>query len=229
MRMYLKNNKKILKKRRLIIIFLLILILSFLFYIISINISYFYLNYSVREARQIIENAISSAVTDDILEDIKDKNLFSVTMNSSNEIEMIDYDSYLVNTFLRDVTDNIYNTLKKEEKDTDAIAFYIPLGSILKNPIFNSKGPKIPVRMEIIGSVLSGVEVKVNEYGINNSLIEMVVKVEVSEKVILPMITDDIKVVNEIPFSYKIIKGKIPNYYGDSLNKFSSIYKTPID
>lgn len=225
----MKNKRKILKRKRVIFLFVFFIVFSYLFYIITVNISYFYLNYSIREARQIIENAISSAVTDDVLVDIKDKDLFSVTMNSSGEIEMIDYDSYLVNIFLRDVTDNIVSTLKSEEVNADRVSFYIPLGSITKNPIFNSRGPKIPVRMEVIGSVLSGVETKVSEYGINNSLIEMVVKVEVSEKVILPMITDNITVSSEIPFSYKIIKGKIPTYYGDSLGKFSSIYSAPME
>lgn len=228
MRMQLKNKKKVFRSR-VIVFFILFLILIYFFYKVTVNISYFYLNYSIREARQIIENAISSAVTDDILFDIKDKNLFNVTMNSSGEIEMIDYDSYLVNVFLRDVTDNIVDTLKKEEINSNRVSFYIPLGSITKNPIFNSRGPKIPVRMEVIGSVLSGVHTKVTEYGINNSLIEMVVRVEVSEKVILPMITDNITVVNEIPFSYKIIKGKIPTYYGDGIGKFSSIYSAPLE
>ena len=57
----------------------------------------------------------------------------------------------------------------------------------------------------------------------------MFVSVEVTEKVILPVMTDTIKVKNEIPISYKIIKGKIPTYYGESLNKNSSIYSLPME
>lgn len=57
----------------------------------------------------------------------------------------------------------------------------------------------------------------------------MVVTIEVTEKVILPMITDNITIVNEIPVSYKIITGKIPTYYGGSLSKNSSLYTIPME
>ncbi len=229
MRMHLKNNKKRSKKNRIILLIILFPLLGYLFYTISANISYFYLNYSLREARQIIDNSIDSALTDEVLSSIKDKELFTVSKNDNNEIEMIDYDTYLVNNFLKNVTDNVANTLQREEKNTDRVAFYIPLGAITKNPIFNSRGPKIPVKMEVVGSVLTGIKTEVKEYGINNCLIEMVVTIEVTEKVILPMITDNITVVNEIPVSYKIITGKIPTYYGGSLSKNSSLYTIPME
>ena len=229
MRMNLKNKRKVFKRRRLIFLIVFFLCFSYLFYKISANISYYYLNYSVKEARQIIDVSLASAVSDEVLNDIKDIELYKITKNSSGEIEMIDYDSFLVNQFLRDISDNIANTLKEEETNTDRIAFYIPLGSITQNPLFNSRGPKIPVRMEVIGSVLSSIKTTVKEYGINNCLIEMVVEVEVTEKVILPVITDTVTITNEFPVSYKIIQGKIPTYYGDSINKSSSIYSLPIE
>lgn len=229
MRMKLKDNKKYYKKRKYILLILLITILTFTFYKITTNLSYYYLNYSKREARQIIDIAISSAVTNDVLKDIKGKELYKITKNNKGEIEMVDYDSYLVNTFLRDVTDNISDILKEAEINDDKVAFYVPLGSITKNPIFSSKGPRIPVKIEIIGSILSNVRTKVKDYGINNCLIEMYIEVEVTEKVILPVMAEDITIVNEIPISYKIVTGKIPTYYGNNLNKASSIYSLPME
>lgn len=229
MRMILKNKQKTFRRRRIIFLIVFFLCFGYLFYKISENISYYYLNYSVKEARQIIDISLANAFTDDVLELVKDKELYKITKNEAGEIEMIDYDTYLVSAFLRDISDNIADTLKEEETSTDRIAFYIPLGSITQNPLFNSRGPKIPVRMEIIGSVLSSVKTTVTEYGINNCLIEMVVEVEVTEKVILPVITDTVTIVNEFPISYKVIQGKIPTYYGDSINKSSSIYSLPIE
>lgn len=229
MRMILKNKQKTFRRRRIIFLIVFFLCFGYLFYKISENISYYYLNYSVKEARQIIDISLANAFTDDVLELVKDKELYKITKNEAGEIEMIDYDTYLVSAFLRDISDNIADTLKEEETNTDRIAFYIPLGSITQNPLFNSIGPKIPVRMEIIGSVLSSVKTTVTEYGINNCLIEMVVEVEVTEKVILPVITDTVTIVNEFPISYKVIQGKIPTYYGDSINKSSSIYSLPIE
>ncbi len=54
----------------------------------------------------------------------------------------------------------------------------------------------------------------IKEYGLNNSFIEMSVYVEAKEKIILPIISEDITVTNKIPLSYKIVNGKIPSFYG---------------
>ena len=229
MKMHLRNNKKRCLRKRIIIIVICLSLAIYIFIALSKNVSYYYLIYSEKEARKIIDLSVGNAVTDDVLEDIKDKNLYKVSKNSKGEIEMIDYDSYLVNAFLRDVTDNIADSLEKEESNPEKIAFYIPLGSVFQNPILNNKGPKIPVRMEIIGSVLTNISTKVTEYGINNCLIEMYVHVEVREKVILPVIAKTITITNDLPVSYKIIRGTVPSYYGNSINKDSSIYSIPME
>jgi hypothetical protein len=59
--MHLKNyNEKKFKRRKNIYLIPIIIILLYFFYIITSNISYFYLNYSKKEARQIIDRAINT-------------------------------------------------------------------------------------------------------------------------------------------------------------------------
>lgn len=224
MRMYLKNNRKIFLKRNIIILILLFTIFIYIYSILSKNLNHYYLNYSENEASRIITNSISKAVNDQVLKEIKNNDLYTIVKNKNEEIEMIDYNSYIVNIFLRDVTNNIIKELAKEENNTNEASFYIPMGSIFQNPVLNNRGPKIPVRMELVGSVITGIDSKVKNYGINNSLIEIYVHIEVKERVILPVTAKDITIVNDIPISYRIIKGNIPSYY--SGNGFS--YITPI-
>ncbi len=232
MRMVLVNKRSKHKnkiKKYLFFVFIFLILIIYLFYKISFNIGYYYLNYSVRKANIIIEDALSSSVSDKVLNDIKDINVYTITKSSSGDIEMIDYNSYFVNVFLRDVSDSVVKALHNYENNSRKIAFYVPLGVITKNPIFNDFGPKIPVKMEVVGSVLSNVNTKVKSFGINNCLIEMTINVTVSEKIILPVMSKTITVSNEIPISYKIIKGNIPSYYGNSIDKTSSIYSLPIE
>ena len=216
MRMYLKNNRKIFFRRKIVIVFLLLIVFIYGYSFLYKNINSYYLNYSENEASIIITNAVSKAINEEILKEIKDKDLYKIIKNKNDEIEMIDYNSYLVNVFLRNVTNNIMKYLKEEEYKADNASFYIPMGSILQNPVLNGKGPKIPVKMELIGSVITGVKSDVKNYGINNSLIEIYVHIEVKERLILPVTAKDITIVNDLPISYKIIKGKIPNYYSNS-------------
>ena len=141
---------------------------------------------------------------------------------------MIDYNSYLVNDLLNKISTNLFNIIKKRESGNSP-SFYIPSGAFLKSPLLSFSGPKIPVRIKAIGSVLSGVKTNIKECGINSSLIELSVHLEVTEKVILPISSKDVKVSTDIPISYKIISGKVPSYYGEALNKNSSIYSLPLE
>ena len=228
MRMYLKSNKKRFFKKNIILIFFLMISIFYSFHILGKNLNHYYLEYSENEASRINTNSISEAVNERVLKQIKNESLYTIVRNKNDEIEMIDYNSYLVNIFLRDVTNNVTKYLAEEEEKSNNASFYIPMGSVFQNPLLNNRGPKIPVRMELVGSVLTGVNSKVTNYGINNSLIEIFVHIEVNERVILPVTAKNITIVNDIPISYRIIKGKIPSYYSGT-NSSSSMYMMPIE
>ena len=227
MRMYLKRYKK---KSSIKITILILIITSISIYSMKIlmkNINHYYLNYSENEASRIITNSILESINEEVLAQLKNKKLYTIIYNKDNEIEMIDYDSYLVNMFLRKITNNVTKYLSEEENKSNNTSFYIPAGSIFQNPILNNRGPKIPVRMELVGSVITGVSSKVTDYGINNSLIEVFIHIEVNERVILPVSAKNINISNDIPISYRIIKGKIPSYYSGSNN--NPMYMMPIE
>ena len=228
--MILKNNSKnyynIKRNNKVIKLVIIFLVLIFFFYILKLlinNISNYFLKNSIAEVEQITSALINYSVTDDMLTDLELDNLYRITKNSDNEVEMIDYNPVAVNKFLNKVTNSIQDGLFKMEKgdltiigkgfNDDGTIFYIPFGSITSNPIFNNLGPKIPVRIKTIGSILSNVDVKIKEYGINNCLIEMNLVIEIKQQIMLPLISKKIKIINDIPISYKVINGKIPEYY----------------
>lgn len=240
MRMYLKNRKKTKKTYRRIKIFLFLGIFLFVVHLMIENISAFFIVYAKDEARKAVTTSINAAMTDDLLDLIKNNELFRITKNSNDEIEMIDYNSYVVNEVLKEVTLNIEQNLliiededfrsikAKTHRDDGKVAFYIPFGAITNSPLLNNKGPLIPVRLKLIGSVLTNIETRVKEYGVNNALVEMIIYIEAKEQVLLPMISEQITITNEIPISYNIINGKIPSYYSGGLAKQSEIYSLPI-
>ncbi len=215
MRMYLKNNKKKQNKRRVLIVIILFIFI-YIYSVLYKNLNYYYLNYSENEASKIITSAIYKSITEESLKELKNNSLYKVIRNKDKEIEMIDYNPYIINTFLRKTTNNVINSLTLEETRKNNVSFYIPLGSIFQNPILNNKGPKIPVRMSLVGSVITGIDSKIKDYGINNSLIEIYIHIEVKERIMLPTKAKDVAIITDIPISYRIIKGKIPSYYSNS-------------
>ena len=60
-------------------------------------------------------------------------------------------------------------------------------------------------------------------------MVEIYILLQVDVRVILPVISDTITIKNEVPISYKIINGKIPEYYGGNMSKNSSIFTLPIE
>ena len=74
-------------------------------------------------------------------------------------------------------------------------------------------GPKIQIRLDIVGDVLSELETEVKPYGINNALVEVRVKLNAHARVILPLTTKEIDVNNVIPISINIVNGSIPEAY----------------
>lgn len=228
--MKLKNKRFYLIKPnlriKLIIFTFITLIFLFGLNALTTNVGYYFMNYAESEVVRLASIAINNSVTTESLNKLDFDTLYYITKNDNNEIEMVDYNSVVVNDFLNDVSSQIQKDLKELEKEK---LFTIPFGSIINNPLFNSMGPNIPVKLKLISSVLTNINIKITEYGINNCLIEMVILIDLKSKIILPMISKDILIDNEVPISYKLISGKIPEYYGTGINKNSSIYAVPLE
>jgi len=113
------------------------------------------------------------------------------------------------------------NLLKK------GIIYEIPLGVVTNSSFLGNLGPKVPVRLSLIGDVVTGISTNVVEYGINNAMLEVNVDVEVTTRINLPFVTDEMTVKNSIPIAMKVIQGKIPNFYYDGFRSDSNILQTP--
>lgn len=190
---------------------------------------------------------IKNSLNDDVLS-VLDDDLYTVIQNNNGEIQTIDFNPVVVNKFLTKTTNIVANNLRNLEKgNIDDISFLesenfnienlkngviseIPMGIISNNVLLSNLGPKIPVKLNLIGNVVSSVETKVRNYGINSALVEIYAKIEVTEEVIIPFQTKTIKIVNNIPVGIKIINGTVPDYYGSGrLNGSSNILSIPID
>lgn len=212
---------KILK--RILIIFFIIILLSFILIIIINNkVMPVYMNYAESEMERVVTTVINKSVLDCKIND----DMFII--KNVNNTTIVDYDPVIINQIISDISNKVYDNLKKvgeqdeeilEKFNLDKTAFYIPTGVIFKSILLNNLGPKVPVKLELISSVNSNIESKVTEYGINNSLIEVNIKVNVTIKMILPTSSKNNKISVVVPLTVKIIQGNIPEYYFGNLKK----------
>lgn len=197
------------KKKILILLFIIILIFIFLLYLYSYNISPLLISYSKIKSKKVAIDIISKNVSDDIVKILKKDELFIVERDNKGNIETIDYDSKVVNELLSDTSKRVIRNFNKLKEINNGVIMRIPVGIISKNVFIQSLGPKIPVKLVLDGNVLTSLNTKVKEYGVNSALIEVSIKIEADIEVIIPFKTSDIKVVNNVPISIKIVKGNV--------------------
>lgn len=202
---------------------LIILVIAFLISLMVIN--YFSSQIKtillpIAEARvnKYVNNMINNA-TGDIL---FDKELLKINKNSNDEVEMVTYNTYEVTKLIDKITMNIqdeFNGLEYGKVNDEFVLQKIPFGVIFGNVFLRNFGPKINIRFDMIGNVLTNIETEVKPYGINNAYVETRVFIEANARIIIPFVTKNIKITNVIPISINIYQGKVPNGYITSFNK----------
>lgn len=174
----------------------------------------------IAEARvnKYVNNMINKA-TGDIL---FDKELLKINKNSNDEVEMVTYNTYEVTKLIDKITMNIqdeFNGLEYGKVNDEFVLQKIPFGVIFGNVFLRNLGPKINIRFDMIGNVLTNIETEVKPYGINNAYVETRVFIEANARIIIPFVTKNVKITNVIPISINIYQGKVPNGYITSFNK----------
>lgn len=249
-RIHLKKKKKFQKSNFLVITLLLSFIGVGLFLnVINKRITPILLETAELEIGKFSTIVINKAIAQVLEDKINTEDLFDTIISSDGKIQTVDFNPVIVNQVLNIATSVVQNNLKLlEEGDLDTIGIYdmdlpedrikdlkkgiitkIPMGVITRNSILSNLGPSIPIRLHYIGDVNSNITTEITPYGINNALIKIGVKLEMTAQIILPFLTDKMVLECNIPLAIKMIQGSVPNYYGSGFVKDSSLYSIPLE
>ena len=119
----------------------------------------------------------------------------------------------------KNVSDDVVKILDKEdlflvERDNLGNIETVDYNSKVVNKILSDTSKRVVKNFQDLksikdGNVLTSLDTKVKEYGVNSALIEVSVKIEANIDVIIPFKTSEIKVINNVPISLKIAKGNV--------------------
>lgn len=221
---------------RLNIILVSIIILGVVigFALINHQVTPIMLEVAKEETNKLSTLIINDAIKKQVVDGLSFDKLFIITYENG-EVATIDFDSVMVNKVLSTITATVQTNLKYlEDGEVDmlelsdnvlvhynqanlkkGIIYEIPLSIVYNNPFLTNLSPKVPVRINLIGSLDSGIRTKVTNYGINNALIEVYVDTTVNLQVILPFQSEVTKVKMSAPLALKMIRGKVPEYYSN--------------
>lgn len=186
------------------------------------------------ETKRIATLVIQNAINKDVKKDLNVNELFVVDTNADGTVTTIDFNAQYIQTVLAETTDKIQMNLKEasegnvdtldlpegetiaKSKQGEGIVYSIPLGQATNNALIGNLGPRVPVRFYVVGEVQTDVKETIQQYGINNALIEIAVEIVVNVEVVIPFSTQTATVKNTIPIAIKAVQGQVPSYYNGS-------------
>ena len=191
------------------IIAILIIVITFMLLNIYANkTKSILIKYTTNNTNRIIMKIIDETISEILSEE--EYNIIDIEKNSENEITNINFNNNKINKIL---SLSIKNVEKKMEViENESKIYYISYGLIFNNHLLNNLGPKIPYMVSQLGRTSNNTYINIKEYGINNSMIEVILDIEIEIRIMLPFFSDTIKVKKEILLENKIIQGNIPKY-----------------
>ncbi len=169
---------------------------------------------------------IMEFISDDQLSDSNLNDLISLVKNKKDEIIAVNYNMNNSYKLLKNITNELYEIFnKKSFKDftdynydiKDDLVLYYPIGLASDYIYFNNLGPIIPVRIKFLDSIVTGINTKVSNYGINNVLVEMYVNISIENNIVIPFKEENIKKDYSVLLSSKLIVGQVPSYLGGTI------------
>ncbi len=159
------------------------------------------------QARKIATQAINEAVKNKIKDDIKYKDLIFVNFDKDGKVTMMQANTIMMNSIASDVAlevqENIRNVAAKPVK--------IPIGNALNSQLL--KGPNINITIVPQGTVTVDFTTEFIESGINQTIHKVYLVIITEVRVIVPLASDIIKIVTNIPIAETIIVGDVPESY----------------
>jgi len=246
-----KRNNFFLKKSNVIILILVAIFIGviWVFWFMNKKLTPIIMDYAEIQAGRIATLVINQAITNEVTNEMDMDDLFIILKNENGEIKSIDFNPLTVNKMLSMVTSNVQLYLQNLENgnldeiglssvglgdyDTsklqEGIIFEVPTGIIFDNSLLYNIGPKVPVRLSLLGDIISNVDTEITNYGINNALIEIIIEISVVEQVILPFASDKITVSTTVPVAIKLIQGEVPNYYLQGDTTGTNVLTVPVE
>ena len=191
------------------------------------------LSYAESKATKIATLLITQAVNDNVFHTMDIEDIVITSKDNSGIVKEVDINPIFVNKLLNMITNYVQEYIEKVEngnidslgvtetifsdydihKLKEGIIYEIPSGVIFSNSLLSNLGPKIPVRISLVGDVTSDIKTNLTNYGINNAFLEVIVYVEVAMKVLLPFASKNVNASTNIPVVMKMIEGEVPEFY----------------
>ena len=138
-----------------------------------------------------------------------------LTNDISVKIQRIlnDIDASNISDYYTNNNSNIYKHIR------NGIVCELSLGSIRSSLLFANIGPTIPIKLVFLSQNNVDIDFETAEYGINNIIVKMYLKVTLHEQITMPISSKRKEIVVKEPLTVHIIKGEIPYLFDKRIDR----------
>lgn len=232
MKFYKRKRRRKLNRFTLFIASFVIAVTFFL-YILNARLMPTYLEYAEVQTFKIASHVVSKAINartsrvldiNEIIEDLPSESDYMLTTRFNTEIinqvraetvtlvkEHLELAEQGDLSQLPDLENVEYDV--SEIQKGDGIVFFVPIAQALNLPLLGNLGPRVPIRFHIIGNVASDVSKSIEEFGINNAMVEVNIDLKVNVQIIIPFASKQSTVEQSIPVAIGLVRSQVPNIY----------------
>lgn len=154
--------------------------------------------------------------------------IINLNMNKDGEVISVDYKFNIAYKYLSNGMDTLYNNISNMKLDIDYNRlddniYFVPVGLTQNNMLLDYFGFKIPCKINYLSDIDMGFKTKVSDYGMNNVLIELFLVINVKSDLMSPSSFYQFGNNYEMIIASKIVMGRIPSYYGGTIEKSTAI------
>lgn len=161
-------------------------------------------------AKRTAENC-SSKACQETMKDMKYEDLCTIEKDSQGNVILMNMNIINVNKVSSEIAIKMQNMFNEEKNNSIEIS----MGSLTGNKILAGRGPKIHVKLELMGNIQTSIKSEIKEAGINQSLHKIYLSIKSEMSMISPYKDTDEEILTEVLLAESIIIGKIPETYYD--------------
>lgn len=189
--------KKKKRCKKIKIIFLLLVALMTLFIILE-YLSKRVMMYAVQESITKSSMMITSVINDEVL------TLFDIS-------KVYDRDKGYINTQTVNHIMKESNNVLNSERKINIDSVYLPIGLFISEILFSGSNIGVNIKTRPVSAFTTDIVSSIDEYGINNSVLRVDLRVKVNMRIMIPFNEQTFEVVTNVPIVMVILEGNIPN------------------
>lgn len=205
----LQNSKKLPENKRKLIIAVIIVVIA----IITCNIilkSFSPIYEGIcRDRARSIATIISNQEATKVMKDYTYEDLVTVHKDKNDNITMIKSNIIPINQIISDVGENTQKRIDEEGENQVGIN----LGSFFGSRILSGRGPKVPLKLSVVGNVKTNLVSEFKEAGINQTLHRIYLQVDCTINILTPFEGIEEAISNQVLLAENVIVGITPDSY----------------